>query len=1309
MSAVVAISIVAALGMSAGLLGAQPDLTDQFIADGSQDAPGSWSLPDGILSMGTPQYAFAQNPDSTPPTFVSSGLDSTTGVLTITFSETIDVTPATNVVPTKIHIRESGNYTGGTTLSAGELGTTADGTTISFTLTASNNATVAGLTTPELTIEPGAVRDTSSNLIDGTFDVFTAAFVSVTSIVSQEAIPTGMAFSNDGLKMFVVGRGQNNINEYTLTAAFDASTASYAGDAERFSVSSQEAQSQGMAFSNDGLKMFVVGNQGDGIDTYNLTAAFDASTSTHAHFFNGSSQQTAPNGMAFSNDGFKMFVVGSGGGGNTEDEINEYTLSAAFDVSTATFVDDFSVTLQDAIPQGMAFSNDGLKMFVVDSSNHHVSEYTLSTAFDVSTASYSGDTERFSVSQDEFPTDMTFSNDGTKMFVIGGQNDSIYEYTLSSVYSITVTTTINNAPVAEAGPNLQVNEGGFVTLQGSGSDDDNDSLTYSWSSDPRISFNDQNSATPTVTASSVTADTQITLTLTVSDGTASHTDTMVLTIRNVNNAPVAEAGPNLQVNEGGFVTLQGSGSDDDNDSLTYSWSSDPRISFNDQNSATPTVTASSVTADTQITLTLTVSDGTASHTDTMVLTIRNVNNAPVAEAGPNLQVNEGGFVTLQGSGSDDDNDSLTYSWSSDPRISFNDQNSATPTVTASSVTADTQITLTLTVSDGTASHTDTMVLTILDVTAGNLRPTVSVGPDQTVKEMESVSMPWTAVDPDGDALTYSWSQNPALPQIPLNSPNSSPTTFTAPLVTNNTAFTFTLTVTAGTHMTEDSLTITVKNNRPPAVDAGSDRTVNERTAVTLSGSASDPDGDTLTYAWTHDSGPSVDLTGTDTVRPQFMAPGVTSDGTIVLRFTATDGGESVGDTVAITVRDVPITVSSATYNPGSGTITITFNQDINGTPDYSKLHVRGSGSDSGGIALSDVDDKSYLDRTITATLSSGQQEQYDALQGQQLGVEADAVTDAEDVGIEEMLDVTIRGTSSGKRSSTPPPAVDLNALASRGVDIPKNITEAASGHGSDPIPPVAPDGTFDFPLVINGQGYLLDGPTNTLVPHAVAAGQPVTISVSIHDQTPIAYFAMYLNLQGDHISHLQSDTQVIWDSGQVRIIDPNGLIRNATVTISVDPDDPTKKTVTLTASFSEGMGVTNMVIRTWNAGGQITTVQIFDALDVRAPEPEPAMVDPETSAEQNAVDPEPAAMLDAVDPGTAGQDSADSPLLAIRMWSGFEPESITDAQLLASLGLDYPGIDIPNWVMTELGVLVSNGEITVEQFKTALEYVLEHS
>ena len=91
---------------------------------------------------------------------------------------------------------------------------------------------------------------------------------------------------------------------------------------------------------------------------------------------------------------------------------------------------------------------------------------------------------------------------------------------------------------------------------------------------------------------------------------------------------------------------------------------------------------------------------------------------------------------------------------------------------------------------------------------------------------------------------------------------------------------------------------------------------------------------------------------------------------------------------------------------------------------------------------------------------------------------------------------------------------------------------------------------FDFPLIMEGQGYLLDGLLNTLVPHAVVAGQQVTIAVTMHDPVPVTYFAIYLHLPGDHISHLQSDAQVIWDSGEVRIIDPHGLIYNATMTIS---------------------------------------------------------------------------------------------------------------------------------------------------------------
>ena len=60
------------------------------------------------------------------------------------------------------------------------------------------------------------------------------------------------------------------------------------------------------------------------------------------------------------------------------------------------------------------------------------------------------------------------------------------------------------------------------------------------------------------------------------------------------------------------------------------------------------------------------------------------------------------------------------------------------------------------------------------------------------------------------------------------------------------------------------------------------------------------------------------------------------------------------------------------------------------------------------------------------------------------------------------------------------------------------------------------------------------------------------------------------------------------------------------------------------------------------------------------------------------------------------------------MWSGFDSEMITDEQLLASLGLDCLGADIPDWAMTELGVLVARGDVTVDEFVLALQYVLEN-
>ena len=391
----------------------------------NQQAGGIQPVLDLAALASLPGYAFAQVSDSTPPTFVSSELDLDAGVLTITFSETID---AANVVPAKMHIRESGNYTHGTTLSAGELDTDADGATISFALTPSHLAAVAGLTAPELTIEPGAVRDESGNLIVGTFDASTRVFVDATSI-SQEDNPRGIAFSSDGTKMFVIGI-DSGVGEYALSVPFDASTIAFV-DATAIS---QEDNPRGIAFSNDGTRMFVIGITGDDVNEYVLSAPFDASTRTFVDATPISAQDTVPTGIAFSNDGTRMFVIGNG-----EDKVSEYELSAPFDASTRTFVDATGIRAQDNEPRDIAFSNDGTRMFVIGNGEDKVSEYALSAPFDASTGTFVDATSIRS--QETAPTGMAFSSDGAKMFVIGFDGDDVNEYALSSVYPVTVTRT----------------------------------------------------------------------------------------------------------------------------------------------------------------------------------------------------------------------------------------------------------------------------------------------------------------------------------------------------------------------------------------------------------------------------------------------------------------------------------------------------------------------------------------------------------------------------------------------------------------------------------------------------------------------------------------------------------------------------------------------------------------------------------------------------------------------------------------------------------------------------------------------------
>ena len=216
------------------------------------------------------------------------------------------------------------------------------------------------------------------------------------------------------------------IIDYQVATSFDLSTASY--DSVEFSVASQDSSTQALAFSSDGTKMFVVGGTGDSVFQYTLSTGFDLSTASYDSVsFSVDSQDAAPAGLAFNSDGTKMFMLGASSG-----KVFQYTLSTSFDLSTASYDSvEFSVNSQETAPTGLAFNSDGTKMYVIGSTSDKVFQYTLSTGFNLSTASY--DSVEFSVaSQESSPRSLAFNSDGTKMYIVGIVGASVYQYSTSA-------------------------------------------------------------------------------------------------------------------------------------------------------------------------------------------------------------------------------------------------------------------------------------------------------------------------------------------------------------------------------------------------------------------------------------------------------------------------------------------------------------------------------------------------------------------------------------------------------------------------------------------------------------------------------------------------------------------------------------------------------------------------------------------------------------------------------------------------------------------------------------------------------------
>ncbi len=427
----------------------------------------------------------------------------------------------------------------------------------------------------------------------------------------------------------------------------------------------------------------------------------------------------------------------------------------------------------------------------------------------------------------------------TLTFALNVFDGELYSET---VFVNILVTGLNQAPIADAGRDDTVAPNTYYPLNGSNSHDpEGEGLTYHWiqTAGPSVDIFAPQSPNPGFVSPNVTTNQTLTFALNVFDGELySETVFVNILVKVANLAPVADAGRDDTVDENAYYALNGSNSfDPEGAELTYHWIqvAGPAVDIFAPESPNPGFVAPSVDSTQTLTFALNVFDGELRSDTAMVNIVINKNNeAPIADAGDNSNMKQGGSATLNGTASYDPEglDIASYQWTqvSGPLALLMNTTSANPTYVAPVGVSGTMV-FQLQVSDGVKTSAlsalpDSNVagddLVSVTITQNNA-PIADAGQDQSKNEGSVVVMDARAsFDPDRDPISYQWAQVSGTP-VTFNTNSIATPSFTAPATTGGEALVFSVTITDNDSVNPKSTTDTVvvnvlDVNAPPSCD-----------------------------------------------------------------------------------------------------------------------------------------------------------------------------------------------------------------------------------------------------------------------------------------------------------------------------------------------------------------------------------------------------------------------------------------------------------------------------------------------------------
>ena len=511
----------------------------------------------------------------------------------------------------------------------------------------------------------------------------------------------------------------------------------------------------------------------------------------------------------------------------------------------------------------------------------------------------------------------------------------------SETFTITVGD-INLAPVLAAIGNQTVNEGATLSFTATATDADLPSQTLTYSLDAAsLALGmtiDANTGAFSWTPNGAQGGTTPSVTITVTDngtGNLNDSETFTISVGEVNTAPLLAAIGNQSVAEGVTLSFTASATDADvpAQSLSYSLDAASLALGMTINSSTGAFswTPSEAQGGLAPSVTITVTDsGTGNLTDseTLTITVADLNDAPVLAAIGNQAVNEGATLSFTATATDADLPSQTLTYSLDAAsLALGmtiDANTGAFSWTPNGAQGGTTPSVTITVTDnGTGSLTDSETFTI-GVGEVNTAPVLAAIGKQSVNEGATLSFTASATDADMPSQTLTYSLDAASLALGMTIDSATGAfSWTPTLAQGGLTPSVTVTVTDnGTGNLTDSHTFTITvaavNNAPVTapvtlIAIAEDSSARLITQAELLANATDVDGPSLNatgLAIASGSGTLVDNgNGTWT-----YTPALNDDTSASFSYTVTDGSLTATGSATLDItplNDAPVLATAS--------------------------------------------------------------------------------------------------------------------------------------------------------------------------------------------------------------------------------------------------------------------------------------------------------------------------------------------------------------------------------------------------------------